>query len=562
MKKNLPPQPKKVNEPRKSVEHSKVIQNSSLHSKKSSTYYFGEADLSLKNLLEKKWFFPAITVGLFLIFFLIFNSITQKTDNCWFGGDEWEYQSMAVNYAKGHGLHRFGGMEPFETYKFGFGDPKAVDGFMKNSYQNFYRTPAYPFVLGTIYKIFGVSPAIAKQIQLIWFIIIAVSLPWIGLYFWKRLGFVAGLVSSPIFLATNYKFAERIMTDGFIVFTIYLIVIAYIYFDKKQNLLSTILLGIVITMSWLVKGSFVFVPMVIVAAYLWKWWKSREKKIFKTLIVLVATMVLSLMPWSMYASKQTGQTVLISTQGGTLLLDSHNEFVKGWWIFNVWQNNKDAFYFKDGIDQNAGFKKVLNFYTTFPSKITELTAYRVIAGLSPFLFLILTLVLFLYESYTHIISKYITQSSGWFKFRMILGFAILLWVVFKYPADVFEAQVQYGADGQPVQLNSWLVYDYPYFSEMGAGRIYLIFTLLLIPIIWFKGKQSSLKLPLIYTVVFINFLLLVLMFTATMKDMYWNRFVKPIDFLFITTFFVYLFRFVIDNMEKSGIKTLPQPSQH
>jgi len=97
---------------------------------------------------------------------------------------------------------------------------------------------------------------------------------------------------------------------------------------------------------------------------------------------------------------------------------------------------------------------------------------------------------------------------------------------------------------------------------MGAGRIYLIFTLLLIPIIWFKGKQSSLKLPLIYTVVFINFLLLVLMFTATMKDMYWNRFVKPIDFLFITTFFVYLFRFVIDNMEKSGIKTLPQSSQH
>jgi len=88
-------------------------------------------------------------------------------DTAFFVGDTWEYQSIALNFASGEGF-KFGGLLPFEAYHFYSANPEYYDRFMDigaaGGEPSTFRTPGYPFVLATIYRIFGVSPRTAIRI--------------------------------------------------------------------------------------------------------------------------------------------------------------------------------------------------------------------------------------------------------------------------------------------------------------------------------------------------------------------------------------------------------------
>ena len=103
-----------------------------------------------------------LTIG----YFFIFNHWAEFDDGCYFGGDTWEYQSMAVNLVRGHGLARFGQIEPFSEYKVTFGQTAKISKFKNYDKLNFYRRPGYHFFLALIYKIGGVHPINAKRVQL------------------------------------------------------------------------------------------------------------------------------------------------------------------------------------------------------------------------------------------------------------------------------------------------------------------------------------------------------------------------------------------------------------
>jgi len=51
-------------------------------------------------------------------------------DTAFFGGDTWEYQSIAVNFAEGKGF-RFGGLLPFDAYAFDTADPAYFQRFVE-----------------------------------------------------------------------------------------------------------------------------------------------------------------------------------------------------------------------------------------------------------------------------------------------------------------------------------------------------------------------------------------------------------------------------------------------
>ena len=195
---------------------------------------------------------------------------------------------MAVNFAKGHGIQKFGQIEKFDQYKFDRQDESLLTLFENSSYDvytglnigrnNFYRTPGYPLFIGIIYKLFGVSPWIAKQIQLILLIVISSFLPWIGTYFWGRTGFWSGFAAGVLYISMYYNRA-RSNFDGtsYFIFHLSFVIIAFINFMKgKSTFLSCVLLGASLGLSLLVKGSLIFLPFLFAAGMLWQAYKQKS----------------------------------------------------------------------------------------------------------------------------------------------------------------------------------------------------------------------------------------------------------------------------------------------
>jgi hypothetical protein len=85
---------------------------------------------------------------LFIGYGVYFHGQAVFDDGCEFGGDVWEYQSIAVNFARGHGFPVFGGVEQFGVYRFGGGQDKQRPEQLKAFYDvapggkvYFYRPP-------------------------------------------------------------------------------------------------------------------------------------------------------------------------------------------------------------------------------------------------------------------------------------------------------------------------------------------------------------------------------------------------------------------------------------
>lgn len=323
------------------------------------------------------------------IYFLVFSSIAKFEDTAIFGGDAWEYQSIAVNFAKGHGIQKFGGMEPFETYKFESlaEQPSYYQDFFDLAGKiDYVRTPAYPFFLGVIYRLFGISPSIAKAIQLLLLVIIAAALPFIGYNYWGKLGFYGGIPAGAFYLAINYKFSEYILTESLITFSIFLMLIAFIFYEKQKGILSICLLGVSLGYALLVKGSLIFLPIFIWGIILVEAIKKNNPEKWRLFFLMVLTTLLTVFPWSLYASSESGQFIFLSIQGSTQILDDNNELcIDGGW-HPEWVNNKNALYNNDGIDNSRTVTKVANFYLHNPLLLPHCLAKKFIRGFGPLTF--------------------------------------------------------------------------------------------------------------------------------------------------------------------------------
>ena len=320
------------------------------------------------------------------VYYFAFAGLVDMNDTAVFGGDTWEYQSIAVNFAKGHGVQKFGGMESFETYKFeSLAELPTYynDFFLLAGKIDYVRTPAYPFLLGVVYKLFGISPGIAKALQLLLLVTIAAALPLIGYNYWGKLGFFSGIPAGALYLAMNYKFAENILTESLIAFSVFLILIAFIFYEKREDTLSACLLGISLGFALLVKGSLVFLPILTCGMILVSIIKKDDPVKWNSLFFIIVSTLLTVFPWSFYISSESGQFIFLSIQGSTQLLDGNNEFcIDGGW-YPEWVNNENALYNTDGIDNSRTITKVANFYWHNPILLPRCMFQKFIKGFGP-----------------------------------------------------------------------------------------------------------------------------------------------------------------------------------
>lgn len=352
----------------------------------------------------------ALLTGLLVaVYYVAFVPVAHFTDTADFGGDIWEYQSMAVNFAKGHGIARFGGVEDFSVYAFktdaeelmAWGGIVAADRehFLRSGENGgvvwFFRPPGYYLFLGMIYKIFGISPLIARHIQLLLLAIVAASLPWIGLRYWGRLGFVSGLIASPIAIASNYKFSEFLYTENLTTFVVFFIVFTYALFEARRTVPRALLVGIALGAGLLGKASLLFIPLLLGIVLLLRWFRTKRRLDLLHLCVLTIACVIVVAPWSLYASMRSGKFVPLSTQTESILLDSHNEYIKNGLWYQEWRNDLQSFYNNDGLQGRSVWLRIANFYRYHPLLLPRLMFEKLIEGFKPFPFLLIggTLVL-------------------------------------------------------------------------------------------------------------------------------------------------------------------------
>lgn len=338
-----------------------------------------------KARVQRIWMTVAF-LALTAVYYVLFAGRLEMSDTAEFGGDIWEYQSMAVNFAMGHGVHRFGAMEPFETYKFAeFDTPPAYyqEFFDLAGEQDFIRTPAYPLFVGIIYKLFGISPAVVKAIQLLMLAIIAASLPLIGMHYWGRIGLIGGIPAGFLYLSMNYVLADWILTETLISFSVFLVLVTFLLYEKREETRTAIFLGIALGLALLVKGSLVFLPILTGGVLLVRALRQRNVEKLRLLLFVAGAAALTVSPWSVYASGAADETIILSVQGDTQLLDDNNELcVDGGW-HPEWAEDENAFYNTDGIDNSRAMLKVVNFYLKHPVLLPVCTYNKFIMGFGP-----------------------------------------------------------------------------------------------------------------------------------------------------------------------------------
>ena len=102
---------------------------------------------------------------------------------------------------------------------------------------------------------------------------------------------------------------------------------------------------------------------------------------------MMVVTLLTVLPWSIYASAKSGAFIFLSTQNPKLLLSDNNELCLDGGYHPEWSDNSAAFYNNDGIDNNHVIEKVINFYWHNPSLFPRCMAAKFIKGFGPLPFL-------------------------------------------------------------------------------------------------------------------------------------------------------------------------------
>lgn len=441
-----------------------------------------------------------------------------KLDNtAYWSGDTIVYQSIAVNLATGHG-YKYGIIEPFEKYKFGKGlfNPKAdlkeelTDWGKEGGHDYFFTTPGYILFLGSIYKIFGISPFIAKVIQNIFMITIGSFLPFIGYIFWKRSGLVSGIISGFIYLNHFFSLeapgslavANEILTEPLISFYLFLMIIVFMYWSIKKSFITTFSFGVLLGIGVLVKGSNIFIPLLFLTYFFILIFIKRSLSLAH-LSVLLSGIIISILPWSIYATKSSDQLILISTQSKPALFDGNNEYtvIDGAWHPEGYIDNPNSFYRQPWLQKYPDLIKVAIFYYYHPRIFLPVFlkklfyAYR----LFPFFKISLTLII------SSILINYFLNKK--FKIVMLMITLLCLINIFIFP---------YPVTGMP------------FMSQISTSGSLLTVLLTVAMLLAYRKKIiHTIDIPAPMIIIFVNYLLITLMIFG------YPRYIQVMNFVFI-----------------------------
>lgn len=306
-----------------------------------------------------------IALNVALLAFCWFSHTFTYSDDCEFGGDVWEYQSIAVNFAEGRGFPVFGGCAPFAEYHFGAGqgDPELLRRFYANAGVSWFRPPGFTFTLGCVYRAFGVNAVHAKRFSLALLCLDVALLMLLGYCMGGAAGMVAGLGAGALFFSRWYEWTTVIATENLQTPLLLLILILLSCWDSRRTWRGAALLGVTLGAGILCKGFFLFV-LLGCAAY------AALTKAKLAGVIIVACALLTTLPWALYASHRAGVPIWVATEGSQLLLDANNELSVRRGTWEPQQTGRaECFYQRAGVSDLPAPVQVALFYGSNPLRL-------------------------------------------------------------------------------------------------------------------------------------------------------------------------------------------------
>lgn len=207
--------------------------------------------------------------------------------------DEWEHQSLAVNYAQGFGLFKLGGYADFKDYhidSYDYAFPFIKKLFIKYPSEYYHRACGFSVITGTLYKITGNHP---YNLRIFNFILILIC--WLIIYYShylfgndKKLSTVI-LLALPVFIIINFPFIDLIGDDTLIVFSLSLVFISLLNWQNKPGYMSTLFLLIAILFSLFIKSTLFFIPVFLFIISLF--YKKKHHIIFSFIVNIFVMMI-------------------------------------------------------------------------------------------------------------------------------------------------------------------------------------------------------------------------------------------------------------------------------
>jgi len=316
------------------------------------------------------------------------------------GFDEIDYQLIAVNILDGYGITTHFN-EDETRYKMNVKKSVLVqqsihleffkDRLRKGNNVATWRPPGYPLFVYLIYKFVGVSPLYVKFIQVVLIALAASFMPLIGFLYWGKTGIISGVVASVAFIHFYTPNPTFILSENLYVFLFAVWILLFSIWDKMRRIFITALLGIILGLALLVKGSCIFIAFLF-PAYLFFRLKRRES-IFKHVFVFVLCVAVMIAPWSIFSSIKTHQLVLLCTQQGHDLLAGNNEesiktgeYTPSWMI-----KNPDNLYKRLKEKNFSRIKMLATFLRQYYKNIPQLLVHKLKAGFQRIVFILLAM---------------------------------------------------------------------------------------------------------------------------------------------------------------------------
>lgn len=176
--------------------------------------------------------------------------------------DEWEHQSMAVNYAKGFGPYKLGAFAPVSEYHIDACDatlPFLRKLFTKYPTEYYHRAAGFSIITGTLYQLTGTEP---YYLRIFNFVLIILS--WIVTCFafiQHKKYFKLLLLALPIYICFNFFYIDQIGDEPLLIFSLSIVFFALTNWMRKPNFVFTLILLLSLSFSVFIKTTLLFMPV-------------------------------------------------------------------------------------------------------------------------------------------------------------------------------------------------------------------------------------------------------------------------------------------------------------
>ena len=255
----------------------------------------------MKKLLNSKTIILLVlSAGLLMLFFTKHlqydHSISQP--------DVWENHTVAVNFAQYNKFPVMGMIGNSELYQLDKLEENDIEAYSKCRFfqagpvTDFFKPPVYGIILGLGYKLLGIDLKVAYYLNVLFLTgIVLLMIKTMDLLYSKA--WVGGIIAL-FYIYSGEHNLNNILPEALVTLLLLTVVYITILIIKEDKVRSYFLIGIVIGLGVLTKGTMVILSLLIVFSIIVSKWNTEKLRI--KIFSLIGGLLIILIPWIIYSN--------------------------------------------------------------------------------------------------------------------------------------------------------------------------------------------------------------------------------------------------------------------